>query len=99
MSLADRETLLDGISRGLERLERTQADGIALAYVDVALLDSDGDVIIVAPLTFALRWVVLCLGSTEDTTDISTAAEAHVQKHEGPCVECRKIHYTPEGDR
>ncbi len=78
-----RDSLLDDIARGVQRLDLTDdSRGLKLWSVDVALLDEVGATLVVAPLSAALVWVAQRLHQTEDLTDISGAVRAHVLVHE-----------------
>ena len=92
---AVRDGLLDGIARGVERIDRERGEPgdphpePRLWRVEVALLDSDRDTLRVAPLSEVLSWVVgrqrLCLAAND--TCLDAAISAHVFLHEERCAE------------
>lgn len=97
-----RERLLDEVAAGLrERDDRARRekrlgrgydgpsyDAAEVWRLEVALLDARGELVAVAPIGLSLSWIVDRSVQSQDTTDLTPAAHAHVQYFEGPCFSC-----------
>lgn len=82
-----RTGMLASIARDLAKL--ASAVDVKLWRVEVVLLDADGVVLAVGPLTSVMGWITDGIHQTPDLIDISCAESAHVQlREQGVCLTC-----------
>lgn len=91
-----REKLLAEVAHGLEQLAKKGKDTHVLWSVEIALLDSAGELVLTGPLTQGLRWIVERVHQAPDLTELSGVAAAHVHIRENLCPVCSEFHENPD---